>query len=77
MDEAPMGTGTPMEEEETPMEDSLSVPKRKASLLLMSLLGQPFTDTEGKVEPKTPMPGLKRTWRTTVNPHLCLSLMTL
>ena len=52
MYEAPGGTGTL--EEETPMEDSPSAPKRKASSLLMSLLGQSFTDTEGTVEPKTP-----------------------
>lgn len=53
MDEAPGGTGTL--EEETPMEgDSPSAPKRKASSLLVSLLGQSFTDTEGTVEPKTP-----------------------
>lgn len=38
------------------MEDSPSpAPKRKASSsLLVSLLGQSFTDTEGTVEPKTP-----------------------
>lgn len=52
MDEAPGGTGTL--EEETPMEDSPSAPKRKASSLLVSLLGQSFIDTDGTVEPKTP-----------------------
>lgn len=50
VDEAPEGTG-----EETSMEDRPSAaPKRKASSLLVSLLGQSFTDTEGTVEPKTP-----------------------
>lgn len=70
MDEVPRGTGTL--EEETSMEDSPSAPKLKASSLLVSLLGQSFTDTEGTVAPKTPYTGLKRKW-----PHLCLSLMTL
>ncbi|XP_016296575.1 zinc finger BED domain-containing protein 1-like [Sinocyclocheilus anshuiensis] len=52
VDEAPEGTGTPGEE--TSMEDSPSAaPKRKASTLLVRLLGS-FTDTEGTVEPKTP-----------------------
>lgn len=38
-----------------PIEDSPSTPKRNASSsLLVSLLGQSFTDTEGTVEPKTP-----------------------
>jgi len=52
VDEAPEGTG-----EETSMEDRPSAgpsPKRKASSLLVSLLGQSFTDTKGTVEPKTP-----------------------
>nr|XP_023660006.1 zinc finger BED domain-containing protein 1-like [Paramormyrops kingsleyae] len=55
VDEAPEGTGTLGEE--TSMEDSPSAaPKRKASSssLLVSLLGQSFTDTEGTVKPKTP-----------------------
>ncbi|XP_073450123.1 E3 SUMO-protein ligase ZBED1-like [Aquarana catesbeiana] len=44
------------EEESSPVEDnhSPSPPKRKARSLLMSLLGQSFTDTEGTIEPKTP-----------------------
>lgn len=58
MDEVPRGTGTL--EEETSMEDSPSAAKLKASSVLVSLLGQPFTDTEGTVEPKTPYAGLKR-----------------
>lgn len=53
MDETPGGMGTL--EEERPIEDSPSAPKRKASSsLLVSLLGQSFTDTEGTVELKTP-----------------------
>lgn len=53
MDEAPEGTGTLGEK--TSMEDKSSAsPKRKASSLLVGLLGQSFTDTEGTVEPKTP-----------------------
>ncbi|XP_078025205.1 E3 SUMO-protein ligase ZBED1-like [Epinephelus lanceolatus] len=53
VDEAPGGMGTL--EEERPTEDSPSAPKRKApSSLLVSLLGQSFTDTESTVEPKAP-----------------------
>lgn len=52
MDEVPRGRVTL--EEETPIEDSHSPPKRKATSLLMTLLGQSFTDTEGTIEPKTP-----------------------
>ncbi|XP_060786740.1 E3 SUMO-protein ligase ZBED1-like [Neoarius graeffei] len=50
--EAPEGTGTA--QEETPMEGGPCAPKRKASSLLVNLLGQSFCDTEGTVEPTTP-----------------------
>lgn len=54
MDEAPGGTGT-LEEEMPPVEEDRptcpSAPKRKASMLLVSLLGHAFT--EGTVQPKT------------------------
>lgn len=51
MDEVPREKATV--EEETPIEDSHSPPKKKATTsLLMTLLGQSFTD--GAIEPKTP-----------------------
>lgn len=55
MDEVPEETETLGEEAVASMEDGPSTPKRKASLLV-SLLGQSFSDTEGSgtVEPKTP-----------------------
>lgn len=49
MDEEPGGTETL--EDETSTEDSPSASKRKKSLLV-SLLEQSFTDTEGTAEPK-------------------------
>uniref|UniRef100_A0A8C5MWL9 BED-type domain-containing protein n=1 Tax=Leptobrachium leishanense TaxID=445787 RepID=A0A8C5MWL9_9ANUR len=41
-------------EEAASLEDSPSPPKKKTSSLLMSLLGQSFSDNEGTIEPKTP-----------------------
>ncbi|XP_053575272.1 E3 SUMO-protein ligase ZBED1-like [Bombina bombina] len=52
VDEAPEERETL--EEETPIEDSPSPPKRKSTSLLMTLLGQSFTDTESTIEPYTP-----------------------
>uniref|UniRef100_A0A8C5R241 BED-type domain-containing protein n=1 Tax=Leptobrachium leishanense TaxID=445787 RepID=A0A8C5R241_9ANUR len=41
-------------EEAASLEDSPAPPKKKTSSLLMSLLGQSFSDNEGTIEPKTP-----------------------
>ncbi|XP_053573689.1 E3 SUMO-protein ligase ZBED1-like [Bombina bombina] len=55
VDEVPLPEGKETLEEESPIEeDNPSPPKRKSTSLLMTLLGQSFTDTEGTIEPKTP-----------------------
>lgn len=69
MDEAPGEAGTL--EEETPKEDGPSASKRKLSLLLVSLLGQSFTNTEGIVEHNNPCATAEEEilWSFTVLPY--------